>query len=169
MAQPIQPLLIDIILIVSFIKLVLLNVNVAQNYFKYIYDPSLSIKMTLLYLFIYAILYIGIQPAKYYDILRIIGKTINVILQFISDKQTVFAYMMIVNLFVSLTILIILSTQKLTKKTMMIVGILSCFQVIYKLLWGYNIINTRIKQQSSYKDRLDNIKESDVFIHQIAE
>ena len=68
MAQPIQPILIDIILVISFIKLVLLNVNVAQNYFKYIYDPSLSIQMGLLYVFIYAVLYIGIHPTKYYDI-----------------------------------------------------------------------------------------------------
>lgn len=169
MAQPIQPILIDIILVISFVKLVLLNINVAQNYFNYLYDPSLSIKMGLLYLLIYAVLYIGIHPTKYYDLIRIIYKTMNVILKFISDQQSVYAYMFIINLTISIVIFTILSTQKLTKNTMIIVGALSCFQVIYKLLWGYNTINKRFQEQTTYQERLDDIKASDVFIHQIAE
>lgn len=169
MAQPIQPILIDLILIISFVKLVLYNITIAQNYFNYLYDPSLSLKMGLLYLLIYAVLYIGIYPNKYYDILRIITKTINVILKFISDQQSIYAYMFVINLTISLVIFVILSTQKLTKNTMIIVGALSCFQVFYKLLWGYKTINKRFQEKITYQERLDNIKASDVLIHQIAE
>ena len=169
MAQPIQPILIDLILVISFVKLVLYNITIAQNYFNYLYDPSLSLKMGLLYILIYAVLYIGIHPDKYYDILRIIYKTINVILKFISDQKSVYAYMFVINIIISIVILIILSTQKLTKNTMIIVGTLSCFQVLYKLLWGYKTINKRFQEKITYQERLDNINASDVFIHQIAE
>lgn len=169
MTQPIRPVLIDMILLLTFIKLIMYNITITKNYFNYIYNPDLSIRMSLLYIIIYAVLYIGIHPVKYYDIIRIIFKSINVIVQVMSDNNNTMTYLMIINLFISIIILFLFNTQKLTKNIMITIGILSSFQIIYKIIWGYNTIKRRIIHNINYTDRMKNIEASDVIIHQTAE
>tara|TARA_B100000683_G_C12449808_1_gene539629 strand:+ start:555 stop:1355 length:801 start_codon:yes stop_codon:yes gene_type:complete len=168
MTTTVRPILIDLIILASFIKMMQYNIKMSTNYFKYRYNPQIHNRMTLLYVLIYTVYIIGIKPGRYLNILKIIYKLFNVFTKLITDKNNIVMIAMVINLFISIIILIISKTGKLTKNIMIALGLLTVVQILCRIVWGYNMINKRILTNANYNKRSENLKAGDLVIEKIA-
>lgn len=169
MNTSIRPMTIDIILLITIIILILNSIKISNNFFNFIFDKKLLTRIDLLYLIIYIVYLMGISPTRYIDLLKIVYKTINIILKYVSDSNNILLYSTVLNILLIIAIQIILITQPFTKRILITLGILSGIQVITRILWGYKILSNRFTDTAGYKNRMNDIQAIDVIIHQMAE
>ena len=169
MSIPIRPVIIDLIILSSFVKMMQLNMKMSKNYFRYIYNPKIQDKMTFLYILIYTVYIIGIKPSRYTNILKIIYKLFGVFTKLLSDKNDITMYSMVLNLFITILIILISKYKKLTKNVMIILGGLTVIQILCRIVWGYKLINNRIIGNLNYKQKQENLEATDILIDKTAE
>lgn len=168
MSTPIRPVIIDLIMLASFVKMMQLNMKMSKNYFRYIYNPNIQNNMTLLYILIYTVYIIGIKPTRYTNILKIIYKLFGVFTKLLSDKNDIIMYSMVLNMFITLFIILISKYKRLTKNVMIVLGGLTIIQILCRIVWGYNLINKRIIGSLNYKQKQENLEATDILIDKTA-
>lgn len=149
----IRPIVVDLTLLLSIIILIANSSFISKNFFNYVYDQKLYSRNDMLYLFIYVVYLIGLQPSRFRDILKIIYKSFNVLLKFASDNNNISIYSSILNIVLVITCMLIIKFFQLTPTVMTILGVLTGLQVVCRLIWGYTLLRRRITGDISYNER----------------